>query len=449
MDISQLIPQFGGTLFTLVAFVVALSIIVAIHEYGHYIVGRWSGIKADVFSLGFGPVLFKRTDKHGTVWQIAALPLGGYVKFRGDADAASAGTDEAAVAALSEEDRRTTMAGAPLWARTATVAAGPIFNFVLAIVLFSALFLTRGVISEPLTVGELRPMPTTQELQEGDVLLSVAGANVPDFSDADGFSAFVEALPSRNDLDYRVIRGGDEITVTGPYPYPPNITRLVPRSAAYDVGLAQGDVIIGVDGQEIATFEEVKTAVEASEGRALLLDVWRDGETLEFALAPRRVDEPGAEGGFVTQWRVGIVGGLFFEPAKTAPGFGKAVQGGVLQTWSIMKGSVSGMWHIVTGQISSCNLSGPVGIAETSGQMAAQGTSNFLWFVAVLSAAVGLLNLFPIPVLDGGHLVFYAYEAVVGRPPHDKVLSVLMTIGIGIVLSVMVFSLSNDLILCP
>jgi regulator of sigma E protease len=449
LEISQLIPQFGGTLFTLAAFVVALSIIVAIHEYGHYIVGRWSGIKADVFSLGFGPVLFKRTDKHGTVWQVAALPLGGYVKFRGDADAASAGTDEAAIEGLSEDEKRTTMAGAPLWARTATVAAGPMFNFVLAFVLFSALFLTRGVISEPLTVGELRPMPSVQELQEGDVLLSIAGQEVPDFSDAEGFAAFAEALPPENDLDYRILRDGQELTVTGPYPYPPNVTRLVPRSAAYDVGLAPGDVILSVDGNEIATFDQIKEAVETSEGRALLLDVWRDGEVLEFALAPRRVDEPGAEGGFVTYWRVGVVGGLFFEPATSTPGFGQALQGGVRQTWAIMEGSVSGLWHIITGQISSCNLSGPVGIAETSGQMAAQGTSNFLWFVAVLSAAVGLLNLFPIPVLDGGHLVFYAYEAVVGRPPHDKVLGVLMTIGLGIVLSVMVFSLSNDLILCP
>ncbi len=425
MDISQLIPQFGGTLFTLAAFVVALSIIVAIHEYGHYIVGRWSGIKADVFSLGFGPVLFKRTDKHGTVWQVAALQ------------------------GLSEAEKRTTMAGAPLWARTATVAAGPIFNFVLAFVLFSALFMTRGVISEPLTVGELRPMPSVQELQEGDVLLAIAGQEVPAFSDTEGFAAFAEALPMANDLEYRILRDGAEMTVTGPYPYPPNITRLVPRSAAYDVGLAPGDVVTRVDGSEIASFEQLKAAVETSEGRALLLEVWRDGALLDFALAPRRVDEPGAEGGFDTYWRVGIVGGLFFQPATSAPGLGEALQGGVRQTWTIMQGSVSGLWHIITGQISTCNLSGPVGIAETSGQMAAQGTSSFLWFVAVLSAAVGLLNLFPIPVLDGGHLVFYAYEAVVGRPPHDKVLGVMMTIGLGIVLSVMVFSLSNDLILCP
>lgn len=449
MDIATLIPQFGNTLFTLLAFVVALSIIVAIHEYGHYIVGRWSGIKADVFSLGFGPVLFSRVDRHGTKWQVAALPLGGYVKFRGDADAASAQSDQDSLNAMSAAERRSTMAGAPLWARTLTVAAGPAFNFVLAMVIFTALFLTRGVTSEPLTVGELRPSPSVQELQQGDVLLSIAGQDVPNFDDSAGFAAFVAALPPQNDLDYRIRRNGDEIIVSGPYPYPPNVTRLVPRSAAYDIGLQQGDVIVGVDGKDVATFDQIKTEVEASEGRALLLDVWRNGEILEFALAPRRVDEPGPDGGFVTHWRVGIVGGLFFDPAKTAPSVGEAITGGVMQTGAIIQSSLSGMWHIITGQISTCNLSGPVGIAETSGQMAAQGTSSFIWFVAVLSAAVGLLNLFPIPVLDGGHLVFYAYEAVVGRPPHDRVLSVLMAVGLAVVLSVMVFSLSNDLILCP
>lgn len=449
MDFTQLIPQFGGTLFTLVAFVVALSIIVAIHEYGHYIVGRWSGIKADVFSLGFGPVLFSRVDRHGTRWQVAALPLGGYVKFRGDADAASAQTDDAAVAQMSAEERRTTMAGAPLWARALTVAAGPVFNFILAIALFAALFLAQGQISTPLTVGELRPLPAEQGLEEGDVLLSVEGRETPDFSDAAAFGQFVSGLPLENGLDYRVERDGDTLNVTGPYPYPPLITRLAPRSAAYDVGLAQGDVILSVDGDDVVAFQQVKTAVESSDGKPLLLEVWRAGEVLEFALAPRRVDEPTQDGGFDTHYRVGIVGGMFFEPATSAPGLGDALTGGVLQTWTILEGSVSGLWHMITGKISTCNLSGPVGIAETSGQMAAQGTSNFLWFVAVLSAAVGLLNLFPIPVLDGGHLVFYAYEAVFGKPPHDKVLGVLMTVGLAIVLSVMVFSLSNDLILCP
>ncbi|MGY9048488.1 MAG: site-2 protease family protein, partial [Rhodobacterales bacterium] len=167
MDMTTLIPQFGGVLWTLLAFVVALSVIVAIHEYGHYIVGRWSGIHAEVFSLGFGPVLFSRVDKRGTQWQFALLPFGGYVKFKGDSNP-SGGTDQAKMSALSKEERRSTMNGAPLWARTATVAAGPMFNFMLSIVVFTGIFLLRGVVSEPLTVGELRPLPAVQELQIGD-----------------------------------------------------------------------------------------------------------------------------------------------------------------------------------------------------------------------------------------------------------------------------------------
>ncbi|MFY9240399.1 MAG: site-2 protease family protein, partial [Roseovarius sp.] len=157
---TALLPQFGGLFMTLLAFVAALSVIVAVHEYGHYIVGRWSGIKAEIFSIGFGPVLFARTDKHGTVWQIAALPFGGYVKFLGDASAASSKDETAMAEAEADPVRlRQTMHGAPLWARTATVSAGPIFNFIMSILVFGAMMMTQGRVAEPLSIGELRPLP--------------------------------------------------------------------------------------------------------------------------------------------------------------------------------------------------------------------------------------------------------------------------------------------------
>jgi len=159
LDIVGIFAQFGSVFGTLVAFVVALSVIVAIHEYGHYIVGRWSGIKADVFSLGFGPVLFSRFDKHGTKWQVAALPFGGYVKFAGDANAASGKDEEAmAEAAQDPEKLRHTMHGAPLWARAATVLAGPVFNFALSIIIFTAVGLNVGTPRDPLTVGISCPL---------------------------------------------------------------------------------------------------------------------------------------------------------------------------------------------------------------------------------------------------------------------------------------------------
>lgn len=447
MDIFSLLSGFGNTFWVLIAFVVALSIIVAIHEYGHYIVGRWSGIGADVFSLGFGPVLWSRVDKRGTKWQIAAIPLGGYVKFKGDANAAS-GKDGEAMSEMTEEERRHTMHGAPLWARTATVAAGPIFNFILSTLVFAAVFMSRGEVGDRLVVGEVLDLPGAYTLQSEDEILSIAGQVNPGVQDGEAFETFIEAIPVEQPLTYGVSRMGDEIDVTGPYPYPPIVLHLSPRSAAYEIGMELGDVITAIDGRAITGFSELKEAVETGNGQVLLLTVWRAGQELEFALAPRRVDEPQPEGGFKTHWRIGIGGGLAFEPATERLGFGTAIMGGVTQTGRIIEGSISGLYHMITGAISSCNLSGPVGIAQTSGAMASQGAQSFIWFIAVLSAAIGMLNLFPIPMLDGGHLVFYAYEAVAGRPPSDGVVRVLMTLGLMIVIGLMLFGLLNDIVRC-
>lgn len=448
MEIYALIPQFGGFIYTIVAFVVALSVIVAIHEYGHYIVGRWTGIHAEVFSLGFGPVLWSRVDKRGTKWQVAALPFGGYVKFLGDADAAS-GKDGQTMAKIFKENPdnlRHTMHGAPLWARSATVAAGPVFNFVMSIAIFAVIFMLRGVASDPLTVGEFRALPGgTYDLIVGDEVLAIEGLKTPDFDDGEAWGEFLKAIPQQPVLRYEIRRDGQQMHVDGPYLQPAQVSQVAPRSAAMDSGLMGGDVIVGVDGTPVFAFGQLKTRVEASDGKALLLDVWRAGETLEFTLVPRRTDEPQADGGFATKWRIGIVGGMAFDPATIAANPVEALSGGVSQTIRIIEGSLSGLWHMITGSISSCNISGPLGIAETSGAMASQGTQSFIWFIAVLSTAVGLLNLFPIPALDGGHLVFYAYEAVTGKPPSDKALKVLMTIGIGLILSLMVFALSNDI----
>jgi len=442
-----MLPQFGNVAIAILAFVVALSVIVAVHEYGHYIVGRWCGIKADVFSLGFGPVLFSRHDKRGTRWQVAAFPLGGYVKFKGDADAASAGESDA-VQGMSPEERRQTMSGAPLWARASTVVAGPLFNFILSIAIFGAVMMSQGKVAEPLTVGELHPLPQSGfNLQEGDELLGIAGRDIPDYAETGAFGAFVDSLPKREVLEYRVRRDGREMTIDGPYPQPTRIMQLAPQSAAYATGLKPGDVIVGVEGQDIIAFEQLKEVVESSNGRPLALDVWRDGDVQEFVLTPRRVDEPQPEGGFRTQWRIGIAGGMAFDFATQSMGPGEALVGGVSQTWDIMANSVSGLYHMIIGSISACNMSGPIGIAEVSGAMASQGADNFIWFIAVLSAAIGFLNLFPIPVLDGGHLVFYAFEAVTGKPPSDGALRIFMAIGLSLILALMAVALITD-ILC-
>ncbi len=443
MDLVGLIPSFGGLIWTIGAFIIALSIIVAIHEYGHYIVGRWSGIHAEVFSIGFGPVLAKRTDKRGTVWQIAALPFGGFVRFKGDANAASVGAED--TSEMSAAERRTTMTGAPLWARAATVFAGPAFNFILSFIVFGAVLMLRGVASDPLTIEELRPLPGEYQLQTGDQILSIAGQDAPDL---ENFDAYLDQLPVEPVLDYRVLRDGSELTVSGPFPYPAHATAITHDSAARDAGLEAGDVIRSVNGAPVFAFSQLREIVGNSDGAPLALNVWRDGGSLDVTLEPRRVDLPLAEGGFETRWLIGISGGLFFEPQSESPGFFEAAEYGVDQTIFIIRSSLSGLYHMAVGAISTCNISGPIGIAETSGAAASQGWISFVWFIAVLSAAVGLLNLFPIPVLDGGHLVFHAWEAVTGRPPSERALNALMTVGLGLMAMLMVFAITNDLF-CP
>ena len=158
---------------------------------------------------------------------------------------------------------------------------------------------------------------------------------------------------------------------------------------------------------------------------------------------------PRAEGGFETRWLIGISGGLNFDLETERPGVFDALSMGAGQVWYVITSSLSGLWHMITGAISTCNLSGPVGIAQTSGAMASQGGTSFIWFVAILSTAVGLLNLFPVPVLDGGHLVFHAYEAVARKPPSDAALRILMSLGIGLIGTLMLFAIANDLWLCP
>lgn len=442
MDLTALLPQFGNLAFTIGAFLLALMVIVAVHEYGHYIIGRLCGIGAEVFSLGFGPVLLSRLDRRGTRWQIAALPFGGYVRFVGDANAASVGGD------ASGHDPRHTMLGAPLWARAATVAAGPLFNFALALAIFAGIGMVQGQVGERLVLREVAPLPAAygDGLRAGDEVLGIDGQRSADLA---GFLALTDDLPAAPSLDYLVLRDGAEITVAGPHPRPPLVQTVSPRSAAYEAGLKAGDVIVAANGQKITLFSELPAIVEAAAGAPIALRVWRAGQEVEISLAPRRTDLPRPEGGFETRWLIGITGGLVLEPQTEALGLGAALELGARQVWYILRASLSGLWHMLTGAISTCNLSSPVGIAETSGAMAAQGAGSFVSFIAFLSVAVGLLNLLPIPVLDGGHLLFYAYEAVTGAPPSERALRLAVTLGLALLGTLMLTALLNDLWLCP
>jgi regulator of sigma E protease len=320
----EFIPDFGGLAFTLVAFIAALSIIVAIHEYGHYIVGRWSGIHAEVFSIGFGPVLFARTDRHGTKWQLAALPFGGYVKFLGDSDAAS-GKDAAAIDALDVEERRRSMHGAPLWARSATVAAGPVFNFILSILIFASVLMIAGRPAEEPVVGTPAALPADMAtLEAGDLITSIDGTPIATLGDV--FSV-ARQLPPTDTVTYGLERDGQAQSVEASFPLLPIVQSVTPQSAAMDAGLQEGDVIRAVDGTPIHAFSQLREAVDASDGAPLALSVWRQGETLDITLSPRRTDLPLPEGGFETRWLIGITGGLIFDPETVRVGPGDAIWG--------------------------------------------------------------------------------------------------------------------------
>ena len=444
MELLGLIPSFGGLLWTLAAFVLALSIIVGVHEYGHYIVGRWSGIHAEVFSIGFGPKIAGWTDRRGTHWQIAALPLGGYVRFAGDADAASV---TAAPAATDAAARRRTLTGAPPWARAATIAAGPVFNFIFAALVFAALLLVRGVPLEAPVVGETKPLPVAHELVAGDLIRAIEGQPVETRAD---LAALTETLPERDLLRYAVERAGALREVAGPHPLPPLVDAVAPDSAAGDVGLMAGDVVLAIDGAPVATSAALRRAVENSEGRPLALRVWRE-ETGEFdlVLVPR-VTETISEAGFEKSLKIGVFAGSgAFAPQTATPGPFEALMFGLARTAEILDTSLSGLWLILTGQISACNLSGPVGLSNMSATAAEQGAMSFLSWLAFLSAAIGFMNLLPIPVLDGGHLVLIGWEAATRRALPEMVLRGLLVTGLALLLSLMVFATANDVgILC-
>lgn len=439
---EAIVAALGGTAWTLVFFVVALSVIVFVHEYGHYIVGRWSGIHSEVFSVGFGPVLFSRTDKRGTRWQFAAIPFGGYVKFMGDADASSVRRGD--VSGLTTEERRHTMAGAPLWARAATVAAGPVFNFILTFFLLVGLTLAIGAPREEPTVGSLRAFPFEgPTLQPGDVILAVEGQATPRW---ETFRTVTDTLKGQGELAYTVRRGDEELTVNGPHPLAPVVGEVQIRSAAMDAGIQEGDIILKAGGQDVNYFDQLPEIVGASKGAPVDLTVWRDGESFELSLAPRIRTVDDGNGGFTERYLLGLYSGMFFEPAVRSVGPWEAATGAAESMWLMTTTTFSGLWHMIQGAISSCNLSGAIGMAETAGDAARNGLESFIGMLAILSFGVGLLNLFPIPVLDGGHLVFYAYEAVTRRAPSDRALRILTTVGLSLVLTIMLFGLSRDLL---
>ena len=441
------LPQFGNFILTLLAFVLSLSIIVFVHEFGHYYIGKLSGIHAEIFSIGFGPVLISLFDKNGTKWQIAALPFGGFVKFLGDKNSASAAELKIKSSQEATVFNRASMHGAPLWARFITVAAGPFFNFLFSGIIFFAIYMSQGITKIPLTVEMVFESPYENKLKKGDIIRSING--VPVYEDLVDVGKLIGNNATNEKYTYLVERNGQIITLEDIIQSPPRISQVLPKSAAISAGLEKGDLILSLNSEEITFFSQIKNFVETSKGESIEVKFWRDNAILETKLKPSIVDVPAKGGGFDSIYRVGIVSEPFpFEPATEKQSILVALLNSLESIYLIMKGSVEGLYHIIIGNISSCNLSGPISIAETSGQMVKQGGLNYFWFIAVLSTAIGMINLFPIPVLDGGHLLFFTIEGLIGKKPEPSIVNSFMTIGFIFLIGLMLFSIFNDFF-CP
>lgn len=441
MEFIANLPVIGGFLASALAFAAVIGIVVFIHEFGHYIVGRWCGIHAETFSLGFGKPLVGWTDKRGTRWQIAALPLGGYVRFLGDADGSSR-ADAAAMADMDAETRARSFHGAAVWRRMLTVAAGPVANFILSVVVFAGLVMVQGqAVSTPI-IGSIGALPGVEhELLEGDRVLSVNGQPIERFEQ---IYEIAQDMEVPGPLALVIEREGRTLDVTTPYPLPPLVYGIEPLSPAASAGLMAGDFVSRVDGQPLAAFGQLRDLVIASGGKTLELEVIRGDATVSLEITPRLREIVTPEGEVDRRVMIGVTSDALIYPVTERPGPIAALGYGARQVVQVIDMSLTGLWHIIRGNLGADNLQGPLGIAQISGQSASQGLSNFIGLIAVISTAIGLLNLFPIPVLDGGHLVMHAYEWLAGRPPAERFLRIAMSIGLAMVLLLMMFATYND-----
>jgi regulator of sigma E protease len=357
----------------IIPFVFVLSTVVFFHELGHFLIGRWCGVQVDAFSLGFGPELAHFNDRYGTRWRLAALPLGGYVKFHGDANGASM-TDDAEAAQMPAEEKAVTFFAQKVWKRAAIVAAGPMANFILALVIFTGIFYIQGR-------GVLAP----------------------------------------------------------------RVDGVVAGSAAEGGGFKPGDMIVSINGKKIDGFEDMQRIVQASGDEALTFVVERDGQNLTLIATPRRRD-------VVTPFGTTRVGVLGVESTGTASNWHvehynllESAKLAVSETWFVVERTGSYLGGLMVGRESTDQLSGPIRIAEVSGEMAKIGFAALLNLAAILSISIGILNLVPIPLLDGGHLFYYAVEAVRGRALHEKTQQFGYRIGLTLVAGLMIFATYNDI----
>ena len=440
-----MLPDFGSPLISLAAFLVTIGIVVVVHEFGHYLVARVSGIGVRVFSIGFGKEVISWRDRNQTLWKICIIPLGGYVAFH---EPASSGEQimDAKLHSRRNGASDGTFTNASLRCRVMTVVAGPVANFLLSIVIFAVVAGISGFPENRTEIASVKPFPGPQlEFRTGDTIVGINGQPIQDLA---SLYLYARVADPREPSIYTVKRGDGQTEIIGPFPMPPILEDVRPMSAASDAGLAPGDVLLRVDGIPIASFLEFRDIVLASGGKTLSLDVWRGGDILNINLAGRYEDVPAADGGFENRLMVGVSSGLFFKPLDYIPTPFEAIWLGGVQTFSIIAFSLDGLANIALGSISVCNIQGPVSIAKLSGEAASQGVVEFFTLLGILSAVIGFMNLLPIPVLDGGHLVFFAYEAASGKPPGERVRRIATQLGLLAVLALLILGVFNDFT-CP
>ncbi|KPV41718.1 hypothetical protein AN478_01185 [Thiohalorhabdus denitrificans] len=442
-------------LHTIVMFVVAIGVLITVHEYGHFWVARRVGIKVLKFSVGFGPALLSRKGKDGVEYVLAALPLGGYVKMAGEVPGEEP--------ELAPEEAHRAFNRKPVPHRMAVAAAGPIMNFIFAAAAFVAVYLigVQGLVPQ---VGYVAPeSPAAQaELRIGQEIETVGGKPVRSWNEAQ--VALMQAAMAREAVTLGVTDGGaGRETVldlsgvggenlqedflyqsVGLAPYQPvTVGQVEPGSPAAETGLQAGDRVVAVDGEPVASWHRFLTLVRGSPGEPLEIRVRRDGEERALSVVPAAVSGPGEE----EVGQIGIRPEPLGEELQVTVRYGPlgALWEGVKKTGEMLWLTVEMLARMVTGSVSSDNLGGPIAIAQFAGQSAEAGLVPFLWFLGMISLSLGFLNLLPIPVLDGGHLLFQAIEGIRGRPLDEETMARWQQVGIMALLAIMVFAFYNDI----
>ncbi|MEL6335605.1 MAG: RIP metalloprotease RseP [Pseudomonadota bacterium] len=446
MELILGLPVIGVIVGTIIPFLIVLGVVVFVHEYGHYIVGRWCGIGAETFSIGFGPKLMGWRDKRGTEWQVAALPLGGFVKFVGDMDPASVGRIEDTN--LTQAQRKEAFHNASLRSRALTVAAGPFFNFGLSILIFAALGLYVGASSDEPIVGEIGESSTQETLPfvPGDRVLSIAGEPVETFTDVIRGLQASDGEP----VTATVEREGEVVELQVAYGIAPTIDSVLAGRPASRAGLLPGDLFKSLNGEAMSSFREIQLEIaELPLNEPVTLVIERDGEERTFTFVPdvmERVDPVTGETRPIATLGISAHSETGVSPLREPIGLVRAAEVGVSNTWNVISNTVSFLGDLVFASADPSQLGGPIRIAQVSGERAQRGLLELIHLIALLSTSIGLLNLFPIPVLDGGHLMFYAAEALRGRPVGETAMKYGTMIGLSLVLLLMVFATYNDIL---